>query len=132
MKVILLSIKPQYVEKILEGEKKFEYRKRLSNCDIGKIIIYSTAPVKAVVGEVEVKGTLSMSKTALWEETKSQAGISRAKYREYFADSKKANAYILGKAYRYTETITLDELGIKHAPQSFVYLTKGPYCSNAL
>ncbi len=132
LKVILLPIRPQYVERILKGDKKFEYRKRLSDRDIDKIIIYSTAPVKAVVGEVEVKGTLSMSKTALWEATKAQAGISREKYRRYFAESKKANAYILGKVYRYPENITLDKLGIKYAPQSFVYLKTCPYCGNVL
>lgn len=132
LKVILLPIKPQYIERILSGEKKFEYRKRISNCDIDRIIIYSTAPIKAVVGEVEVKGTLSMSKTALWEYTKEHSGISRTKYREYFAESKIANAYILGKACRYPENIALDKLGIKCAPQSFLYLRTCPYCGKVL
>ena len=47
---ILLSIKPIYVNKILNGTKKYEYRKRKpKRNDIGKLIIYSTSPIKKVV-----------------------------------------------------------------------------------
>ena len=49
MKALLLSIKPEYVEKILQGEKKFEYRKRLAKEDVSYIYVYSTAPSMKVV-----------------------------------------------------------------------------------
>ena len=39
MKTIILSIKPQYVEKILDGTKKYEYRTRIPKSNINKIII---------------------------------------------------------------------------------------------
>ena len=44
MSTILLSIKPEYVNKIIAGTKKYEFRKHLAQGDIQKIIIYSTAP----------------------------------------------------------------------------------------
>lgn len=40
MKALLLSIKPEYVEKILQGEKKFEYRKRLAKEDVSYIYTF--------------------------------------------------------------------------------------------
>jgi len=48
-----LSIKPEYVEGILNETKKFEFRKRLADKSVERIIIYSTLPIKQVVGEVQ-------------------------------------------------------------------------------
>lgn len=122
MSTILLSIKPEYANKIIVGTKKYEFRKHLAQGNIQKIIIYSTAPEKMIIGEVEVIGTLSMKKTPLWEKTKSAAGISREKYREYFAESPIAHAYVLGKAKKYETPKALTDVGLTQAPQSFVYL----------
>lgn len=124
MSTILLSIKPEYANKIIAGTKKYEFRKHLAQGDIRKIIIYSTAPEKKIIGEVEVVGTLSIKKTPLWEKTKSNAGISREKYREYFAGCCIAHAYVLGKAKKYDIPKSLLDLKIKQPPQSFVYVSE--------
>ena len=47
---VLLSIKPDYVEKILDGSKKYEFRKIIFNDNIQRIMIYSSSPVKKIVG----------------------------------------------------------------------------------
>ena len=77
MATILLSIKPMYVKKIFSGEKKYEYRKHLSQVPVEKIIVYSTDPEQKVVGEIKISGTLKMSTTRFWEQTKHVACISR-------------------------------------------------------
>lgn len=122
MSTILLSIKPEYANKIITGTKKYEFRKHLAQGNIQKIIIYSTAPEKKIIGEVEVVDTLTMKKTPLWEKTKSAAGISREKYREYFCDSSIAHAYVLGEAIKYEIPKVLADFGLTQAPQSFVYI----------
>lgn len=122
MSVILLSIKPEYSKRIISGEKKFEYRKRLPQKKITKIIIYSSAPEKKVIGEVQVLETMSLSKSELWEATKENAGISYKKYEEYFLDSEHAFAYKLGKVSIYSPQKTLEDLGVRQAPQSFIYI----------
>lgn len=127
MKTILLPIKPEYVERIMSGEKKFEYRKRLANNDVNSIVIYATFPQMEIVGEVEVKGKYEMAPSTLWEATKKQGGISRRKYREYFSGCKKAYAYELGQVYKYKNIKKLDLINIKFAPQSFIYLTQNQY-----
>ena len=48
---ILLSINPEHVENIFNGNKKYEYRKIKCKEKVDKIIIYSTAPIMQVVGE---------------------------------------------------------------------------------
>lgn len=122
MATILLSIKPEYVERIFNGSKKYEFRKHLPQEKVDKIVIYSTDPVQRIVGEVEVLGTIMMKPTPLWEFTKTHAGISRAKYRLYFKDCSVAYAFQLGKTQIYKAPKKLEEIGLKSAPQSFVYL----------
>lgn len=121
---ILLSIKPEYANRILTGEKKFEYRKRLSQEPVDRIIVYSTDPIKKVIGEVSVVGTITKSPTRLWEDTKMESGITRSKYRLYFRGCKQAHAYQLGDVRIYTPPKELAEFGVVQAPQSFVYISE--------
>lgn len=43
---ILLSIKPEYVEKIIKGEKLFEFRRTVPKRKVDVVVIYSTFPEK--------------------------------------------------------------------------------------
>ena len=124
MSKILLSIKPEYAKRILDGSKKYEFRKRLAQETVDSIVIYSSSPQMAVVGEVEVIESIAMSPSALWEFTKKEAGISRTKYRTYFKDCKIAYAYKLGNVTIYENPKALKDLGLFQAPQSFIYLAK--------
>lgn len=120
---ILLSVKPEYIDKIFNGTKTFEYRRKLPQKRISSIIFYATDPVQKIVGEAEVTNIISSSPTALWEKTKHSAGISREKYRKYFSDCKHANAFVLGKVTKYQNPQPLSYYGIIKAPQSFRYWT---------
>ena len=52
---VLLSIKPQFVEEIFAGKKRFEYRKAIFSKDVDSVVIYSTKPVGKIVGEFTIK-----------------------------------------------------------------------------
>lgn len=122
MSRILLSIKPEYVEKIYAGTKKYEYRKRIANSDVDAIVIYVTSPECCVTGEMKVTEVICASPSALWERTKSDAGICRKKFRDYFRGSKKAYAYCIDSVKKYEKPLSLETFGLTKAPQSFVYL----------
>ena len=122
MTTILLSIKPQFVEKILSGEKCFEFRKYIPNKTVNKILIYSSYPVCAVVGEAEVLDIISAEPKLLWDMTKKQSGIDSEFFFKYFANKDKACAYKLGKITKYPIAKQLSDFGVKCAPQSFVYI----------
>ncbi|MBD9047440.1 MAG: ASCH domain-containing protein [Ruminococcus sp.] len=122
MSTILLSIKPEYSSRIFKGTKKYEFRKHLAKKNVNKIIVYSSYPEQRIIGEVEVIDILSLKPTPLWEATKNEAGISRAKFRAYFKGCENAYAYKLGKFKKYDTPKTLIEFGIKHPPQSFLYI----------
>lgn len=122
MTTILLSIKSNFVEKILAREKLFEFRKRVPDRHVDKIIIYSSSPVCAVVGEAEVAEILSDTPINIWNTTKNQSGIDAKFFFDYFNDKSVAYAYKLKNVKKYTKPKKLGDFGIKYAPQSFVYI----------
>lgn len=77
MAIILLSIKPKYVEKILAGTKCYEYRRKVAKQAVSKILVYSTKPIGKVVAEIKIEEKISASPEELWKLTKKQAGISK-------------------------------------------------------
>jgi len=121
-KKILISINPEHVENILNGIKKYEYRKIAAKQDISSIIIYETTPVKRIVAEAEIVEVLMLSPEELWKRTKDASGISKKFFDKYFQGREIAYAYKLGKVKKYKTPKTLTDYGVKSAPQSFVYI----------
>ena len=119
---MLLSINPEYVDKILAQTKKFEYRKTRCRANVDTISIYSTYPVMRIVGEVQVLDVIEDTTTAVWKKTKENSGISKRFYDSYYKGRNRAIAYKLGKIKRYKKPMLLSDFGIKSAPQSFVYI----------
>lgn len=123
MCTILMPINPQYVDEILAGRKKYEYRKiKAKKVNVDKMIIYSTSPIMKVVAEVDIKEILEEEPEKLWEMTKSESGITKSFYNKYYKNKNIAVAYKLGKIKIYNEPKNLNEIGINYVPQSFVYL----------
>ncbi|WP_454961699.1 ASCH domain-containing protein [Eggerthia catenaformis] len=119
---ILLSINPEYVEKIMNGSKKFEYRKRECKRKIDRIVIYSTAPVKKIIGEAEVEKVLVDSLEKIWKITKDFSGIDKIFFDSYYRDKDYAVVYQLKNIIEYASPRDLSEYGISNAPQSFQYI----------
>lgn len=119
----LLSIKPEFAEKIFSGEKGFEFRKATFSRDVSSIVLYVTAPVGKIVGEFKVVSILEDTPASLWEQTRDQAGISKQFFFTYFKGRKKAFAIEIGSPHKYEEAIDPYKLGKKFVPpQSFRYL----------
>ncbi|MBR2510558.1 MAG: ASCH domain-containing protein [Alphaproteobacteria bacterium] len=119
---MLLSINPEYVDKILAQTKKFEYRKTRCRANVDTIIIYSTYPVMRVVGEVKVLEIIEDTTSIVWQKTKANSGITKRFFDSYYKGRDKAVAYRLGKIKRYKKPMLLSEFGLSCAPQSFVYI----------
>jgi len=119
---MLLSINPEHVENILNGSKKYEYRKVRCKSEISKIVIYSTFPIMRIVGEVEVLDIIVDNPETVWKITSNASGISKHFFDDYFRNKSNAVAYKLGKVIIYNNPIQLEDLGISNAPQSFMYI----------
>lgn len=120
---ILMSINPEYVDEILSGNKKYEYRKiKAKRKNIDKMVIYSTSPIMRVVAEVDVEGIIEASPEKLWEQTKEYSGITKDFYSKYYKNKENAIAYKLGNIKVYDKPKKLCDIGINYVPQSFIYL----------
>jgi predicted transcriptional regulator len=124
LSAILLSINPEYVEKIFMGIKKYEFRKSVSKVPVNKIIIYATSPIKKVVGEAIVENILADSPKNIWQQTKNESGVSAKFFNAYYMGKLQAVAYKLGAVTKYDNPKELSSYGISQAPQSFIYLNQ--------
>ena len=125
MSDILLSINPQFVDKIISGEKKYEFRTRVAKKRVKRIVIYCTFPRMKILAEAEILGVLKMDPESLWKETQKQAGITKSFFDAYFKGRKVAYAYKLGRVIAFSKEKSLSDYGCKSAPQSFVYVKGG-------
>ena len=122
---VLLSIKPEYVEAIINGTKRFEYRKRIfRQKDIECIVVYATKPFGKVVGEFYFEEILENDPETIWGLTYSYAGVTKDFFLEYFKDRAKGFAIKIKKFIEYEVPIELSEFNAntKIAPQSFCYI----------
>lgn len=125
---VLLSIKPEFVERIFDGTKRYEFRRALfKRPDITKIVIYASSPIRKVVGEIRIGNILKMTPSCLWKKTKEYSGIDKERFDLYFSGKEHGYAIEIVKAKRYKEARTLiDEYDLKYPPQSFAYVTLRP------
>ncbi|MBE5850507.1 MAG: hypothetical protein E7298_10170 [Lachnospiraceae bacterium] len=119
---MLLSINPEFVTKILSGDKQYEFRKFRCRDDVDRIVIYATAPMKVIVGEAEIDTIIEGDVLNVWEKTKDSAGISYPFFRQYYKGKSHAYAYRLKNLIIYDKPKTLSDIGVSCAPQSYRYL----------
>jgi len=121
---VLLSIKPEYADKILSGEKRFEFRKSIFKKEgIKTVIIYATMPVGKVVGEFDIEHILSDEPEFIWDKTRTLSGITKTFFDLYFHERSRAYAIEVKSVKKYDTPMSLNDLksGLK-APQSFTYI----------
>lgn len=123
MKAMFLSVKPQYAEAILNGTKRYEFRKNQCNSKIKKVILYATSPVKAVVDEAKIEDVIHGCPMAVWDDIENEyAGISHEDYLRYYLGYSDTIAYKLTDVKRYDKPKLVSDYGLKRPPQSFCYV----------
>lgn len=121
---VLMSIKPQFVKEIFNGNKKFEYRKAIfKNKDIKTVVVYATMPIGKIIGEFEIDTILVEHPSEIWQLTKEYSGITEEFYDEYFSGRDIAYAIKIKSLNEYNEPICpyANNANFK-APQSFKYI----------
>ena len=124
--VALISIHPGYVDKIISGEKKLEFRRSWASSYVNYLAIYATSPIKKIVAFAEIGQVIRGSKTKLWGLSQQKGGgISRRKLFEYLAGKKEAVALELKRKIQLEKEIDPTDIfgDVFHPPQSFRYLT---------
>lgn len=120
---VLLSIKPEFANKIFNGSKKFEFRRVIfKSPDVKTIIVYASSPVQKVIGEFEIEEILNEDLNSLWEKTKDFAGIPEQFFFEYFGEKHKGFAIRIKKTKKYKTPLCLQKEFNISPPQSFAYV----------
>lgn len=121
---VLISIKPKYVEKILQGEKKFEFRKTIFKREnIRKVFIYSSAPVQKIVASFEIEEIFRGHPKEIWNSCKKGAGISEDAYFDYFADREYACSIQIKNLHRFQNPVSpYEHIPNFVPPQSYMFV----------
>ena len=130
---VLMSIKPQYVEKIISKEKTYEFRKSIFKKEVNNVIIYATSPEKKIVGSFELEDIIKDTPSNLWNNFSDKAGISKKDFFDYFKGKDVGFALKIGKLNILDDFIDVDCLEDFRAPQSFMYVVdKDEFFKNSL
>ena len=119
---VLMSIRTEYTNKILDKIKLYELRKKPFNENVDTVIIYSSGKFKKVVGEFKIDEIIKDSPDKIWNLGEEVLGIDKKSFYEYFKHSKYAYAIKVKKIVKYNLPKDLSDFRIKKAPQSFCYL----------
>lgn len=130
MRDTLISIKPDFVAKILSKKKTVELRRKPFPCEENsRIWIYSTVPDKCVKATAKASKISKGTPAEIWKKFGTRAGISKEDYDKYFFESEDAYAIELTDVKELPKTIKLDQIQKWipdfTAPQFFRYLDHG-------
>lgn len=119
---VILSIKPEFVEKIFSGKKKYEYRKVLFRQKVDTVYIYASSPISKIVGEFKIEKVICDTPEAIWRQTKAQSGVSKVFFELYYKGKDKGVALKIKDCKEYAESVNPTSfIPNFKVPQSFVY-----------
>jgi predicted transcriptional regulator len=124
---ILISVKPEYVDLIFQGIKTIELRRRF--CDSvtagTKIFIYSTSPIKKLVGFAIVKSVIKTNIKKLWQIAGKESCVNYDYFCNYFNGIEYGYGIELEKPVLLKQQIGLTQLRAKKymPPQSYMFVS---------
>ena len=121
---VLLSIKPKYVQAILEGTKHYEFRKKIFNDSNSKtVFIYSSSPTKKIVACFHPGRIVQGSPDYLWEQFWDVSGLNETEFFEYFSGKETGYAIRIDELEKFAEPIDPYDMFERFVPpQSFCYV----------
>lgn len=124
---VLLSIKPEFADKIFNGTKKYEFRRSIfKKKGVKTVVVYASSPVQKIIGEFEIENIIKEELNRLWNLTKDFSGISEEYFFEYFANKEDGFAIKIKRTKKYKRPLSIKEDFNATPPQSFMYLTNKP------
>jgi predicted transcriptional regulator len=123
---VIFSIRPVHAEKILDGTKTVELRRRFA----GEVrpgtlaLIYSTSPTRALTGVAKIEDVKRLELRDLWLKHRVAACLRKGDFESYFAGLDRGYAIVLSSARPLLRPVGLAELLERFGfapPQSYQY-----------
>ena len=120
---VLLSIKPQYVDAIVRGEKKYEFRKQIfKSTNVTKVYIYSSSPIQKIIGYFKLNSILTGHPEYIWQKCSKYGGIDEHDFFKYYEGKKKGYSLCIESLVLFDEAICpYGHFDAFTPPQSFMY-----------
>lgn len=123
---IVISIRPEFSEKILEGKKTVELRRRFPEESAKGAVayIYSTSPTMAMVGFAVICNVVKLPVKQIWDRYSDFACIRKKDFDSYFSGIESGYVLELKGAREFSRQVGLQELRDRFRftpPQSFYY-----------
>lgn len=81
---VLLSIKPKYVERVIGGNKRYEFRKSMFKKHVDEVWVYATSPIKKIIGTFVVDEVIQDTPKNLWINLDGSSGMSEEEFFNFF------------------------------------------------
>ncbi len=120
----ILPIRPNYVEAILAGDKKVEFRRTRFKRTVSHILIYASTPVKRVVGYFKVGSITELSPVDAWNEFGALGAIDYEAFMAYYSGAEIAYVISIRDVVCFSNYVMLSDMSEDlSAPQSYRYLS---------
>jgi len=108
---LLMSVKPEFADRIMQRKKTVELRRKFSTRWVGhRINIYASAPVTSMVGEARISRVVVKAPELIWEEFQDQLGCTRREFDEYAAGASEVYALELDEVRPYRDRFPLVQM----------------------
>ena len=125
---LLMSIKPKYLEKIRDGNKVVEIRKRFNDKWQGCCVtLYSSRPTQAILGYATIESVKKDTPEGIWSQYGGDIGVTKREFDEYAGSSNQVYAIALKNFESYLNAIDLEHISYLlnynlRPPQSYISL----------
>ncbi len=136
-RLLLISVRPHYAEKLLSGEKTLELRRVRPALDKGDwVVIYASSPRKEIIGAFQVKETVVAKPVNLWESHGGRSAVPRDEFFAYFEGRNIGYGIAVDRVFRFAAPTSLEQIRrlspTFHPPQGYAYLSSSTVSGGVL
>ncbi len=122
---VFLPIKPKFAFAILDGKKRYEFRKGNIGQKVKRVVVYASSPYQKIIGYFEVKRIHKDHPEKLWNKFWKFSGIEKEEFFSYYQDNAFGISIEIKKFVSLKKHINPREVFPDFViPQSFKYLTE--------
>ena len=127
---VIISVRPEYVQRIIAGKKSIEIRTKRPNLGAGDTIwIYEKLPTGHISVRTQVDCLKTMTPLSAWRKHKTKIGISCEEYKDYVNGRELISLIFLRAVRVLHRPVSLEQLRYAHSefcPPQFMRKVREP------